>query len=99
MSPDGALATASGESDFAGLDAEVAEALHPVAEAEGNPFHGGARHECRGHGVAGESVKNAGSVWEVGGSFAGEVGEEEESFCAGGSGAHGGFEGGVVPVE
>jgi len=99
LPPDRALATAAGEAHFAGLDAEVAEALHAVSEAEGDPFHGGARHECGGHGFAGESVENAGAIWEVWGSFAGEVGEEEESFCAGWSGAHGGFEGGVVPVE
>lgn len=99
LPPDSALAAASGEADLAGLDPEVAKALHAVSEAEGDSLHGGACHECGGHGFAGEAVENAGAVWKVGGSFTGEVGEEEESFCAGWRGAHSGFKGSMVPVE
>lgn len=47
LTPEGVFARAAGEADFAGGNAELAEAVEAIAEAEGDAFESGA-HEVGG---------------------------------------------------
>ena len=99
LAPGRALASATGETNFRGLEAEAFHAAQAVGHAEGDALHRGARHvggrEIRG----GHAVQNSATVREVRGALALQVGQKEETVGAWWDAGNLGIHAGVIPAK
>ena len=99
LAPGGAFASAAGEADFGGFEAEGFHAAEAVGHAECDAFHSGSCH-VGGREIRGvHAVQDAAALGEVRRSLALEVGQEDQAVSAGGNGGDFLVHTVVIPAE